>query len=201
VVIYVEGGGNSKALRSECRRGFREFLQKAGFTNRPPAIAACGSRKDAYDSFCIAIENLAPGDNCMLLVDSEAPVSVQSPWTHLANREGDRWKKPELATDDHCHLMVQCMETWFIADKETIVAFFGQGWRENALPRHAHIEQVAKEDLYEALKNATKDCKTKRPYGKGEHSFEILSRIDPAKVSTASPWAKRFLDTLNHIAG
>ena len=38
--------------------------------------------------------------------------------------------------------------------------------------------------------------KTGSPYEKSEHSFVILSRIDPEKVIAASPWAKRFIDEL-----
>jgi hypothetical protein len=200
MVVYVEGGGNSKALRTECRRGFSQFLQKAGFAGRMPRITACGGRRDAFDSFRTALENPASGDTCLLLVDSEAPVTVTSPWDHLAHRPGDQWQKPPQATDDHCHLMVQCMETWFLADRETMLVFFGQGCLESALPRNANIERVPKDDLYVALENATKDCKTKHTYGKGEHSFQLLALIDPAKVSHASPWAKRFLDTLNRLA-
>jgi len=201
MVIYVEGGGDSKMLRTECRRGFNEFLQRAGFKKRMPRIHACGGRQDAYDTFCIAIANLLPGDACMLLVDSEAPITVKSPWEHLHGREGDGWTKPEHASDDHCHLMVQCMESWFLADRETMVGFFGQGCVEHALPRNANIESIAKKDLYDALKNATRNCKTKNAYGKGEHSFQLLAKIDPAMVSGASPWARRFLQILDRMAG
>jgi len=30
VKLFVEGGGDSKALRSECRAAFSSFLQKSG---------------------------------------------------------------------------------------------------------------------------------------------------------------------------
>lgn len=96
--------------------------------------------------------------------------------------------------------MVQVMENWFLADRETLKTFFGQGFRENALPATSRpIEDVAKEDVYSALKQATRDCET--PYGKGEHSFKLLERIDPAKVMAASPWAQRFVDELKKKMG
>jgi hypothetical protein len=50
--LYVEGGGDrNKALQTECRRGFSEFLSKAGLKGRMPRIVACGGRTQTYDSF------------------------------------------------------------------------------------------------------------------------------------------------------
>lgn len=98
--------------------------------------------------------------------------------------------------------MVQCMESWFIADRETLKKFFGQGFRENQLPAPgALLESVDKVRVYEALAKSTKDCKTKAPYGKAEHSFKLLAGIDPGKVTAASPWAKRFVDGLKNKMG
>ena len=76
-----------------------------------PRIVACGSRQDAYQSFCIALEN---GNSAMLLVDSEAPVNAEcmegepeswKPWQHLQSRAGDCWEKPAKASEQECHLM------------------------------------------------------------------------------------------------
>jgi hypothetical protein len=55
---------------------------------------------------------------------------------------------------------------------------------------------MAKPQVYQALANATRDCKTKSSYNKGQHSFKLLGLIDPAKVATAAPWANRFLQSL-----
>ena len=71
VTLYVEGGGDTNALKTACREGFREFITKAGIKGRP-RIVACGTRRDAFESFCTAIDQ---GEAAMLLVDSEAPVS------------------------------------------------------------------------------------------------------------------------------
>jgi hypothetical protein len=50
VRIYVEGGGGqNKALDTQCRRGFREFFRKAGLDLRMPGIVSCGARNGAYD--------------------------------------------------------------------------------------------------------------------------------------------------------
>lgn len=192
--LYVEGGGDSDALRSRCREGFRGFLEKAGFSGRMPRIVACGGRRAAYDRFKTACES---NETAMLLLDSEGLVTVSSPWQHLAQRTGDGFRPPQGATDDHCHLMVVCMESWFLADQDALSRFFGQGFNANALPKNTAIETIAKDDVYSGLHKASANCKTKAPYGKGDHSFKILLLLRPDKIAGASPWAKRFLDTLD----
>lgn len=132
----------------------------------------------------------------MLLVDSEDAVKAfNKPWLHLKNRTGDQWEKPAKASDDDCHFMVECMESWFLADRKTLASFFGNGFKENALPKQQHPEKVKKKTVYEALKKATKDTK-KGVYGKGKHSFKILAQLDPAKVIASCPWAARFVSTV-----
>lgn len=203
VKLYVEGGGDSAALKTACREGFTTFITTAGLKNRP-RVVACGSRRDAFESFCTAIAN---GEAAMLLVDSETPCSDAHqrgddpahwlPWAHLKQRQGDGWEKPEGSADIDCHLMVQVMESWFLTDHGTLQSFFGHGFKENQLPAATRpIEGIAKAEVYQALQDATAGCKTKARYGKGEHSFKLLTRIDPAKVTSASPWAKRFVEEL-----
>jgi len=202
VKLYVEGGGDTAAMKTACREGFTTFVTKAGLKNRP-RIVACGNRRDAFDSFCTAIAN---GEDAMLLVDSEDAVIAQhqqaqpdtwQPWAHLKARIGDAWDQPAGASDTQCHLMVQVMESWFLADREALKAFFGQGFKEDALSAANNVlEGMAKQRVYSALAQATNSCKTKAAYGKGEHSFKLLTKIDPAKVTLASPWAKRFVDEL-----
>jgi len=207
VNLYVEGGGDSNALKTFCRQGFSSFITKAGVKNRP-RVVACGGRRDAYESFCTAIAN---GQQAMLLVDSEAAISSGcqngepenwSPWKHLKQRPGDGWDKPNEAQERDCHLMVQVMECWFLADRESLASFFGQGFKENQLPPTARaIEEISKDDVYRALANATAHCKTRAPYGKGEHSFKLLALVNPASVANASPWAERFITELKKKMG
>lgn len=134
--VYVEGGGNgNKALRAECRRAFREFFQKAGLAGRLPRVVPGGSRKQTYDDFCTAFETLAKDAFAVLLVDSEDAVTEDAgPWTHLKNRRGDRWSRPAGATDEHAHLMVQCMEAWFPSDRDTLSAVFGERLQTGRYP-------------------------------------------------------------------
>ncbi len=194
--IYVEGGGDRRALLAKCRQGFCEFLEKVMPPRRMPRIIACGTRRSAFDRFCTALSHYSE-TFCMLLVDSETAVAAgMGPWAHLKSRTGDGWNKPTGATDDHAHLMVQCMEAWFLADKDCLARYFGQGFNAGALPANPNIEAISKADIYSGLKKATRNTKTKGKYQKGNHSFDILGKIDPQKVRQASPHAERLVNTL-----
>ena len=195
VTVYVEGGGNTRELRQKCRRGFSEFFSRAGLTERMPRIVSCGGRSSAYDKFSTAL-TYAKNENFMvLLVDSEGPVAEDwGAWFCL--RASDKWEQPEGATEDNAHLMVQCMEAWFLADKDLLEKFFGAGFNRNALPARRDVENVLKVDIDRGLNRATRRCKTKGVYRKGRHSFEILAELDTEKVIAASGRAKRLVDTL-----
>lgn len=208
VKIYVEGGGDAAALKTACREGFTSFFEKAGLKDFMPRVVACGGRQDAFESYCTAVQS---GDDAVLLVDSEAPVLAQhqqgdpadwQPWQHLKQRQGDGWDKPVKGVDTDCHLMVQCMESWFLADRATLKKFFGQGFKEKSLPAAGNaIEAVSKVTVYQSLANATKQCKTKEQYGKGEHSFKLLALVNPVTVTAASPWAARLVVQLKTKMG
>ena len=196
--VYVEGGGDgNKALKAECRRAFKSLFEKAGLAGRLPSVHPGGGRKQTYDDFCTAFNNPRNRDFVALLVDSEDPVANGvGPWTHLRNRQEDGWDRPTRATDEHAHLMVQCMEAWFLADRETLAVVFGHGFRPGALPGQQNVERVRKGDVLDGLENAARGCRTRRGYRKGRDSFDILARLDPQRVAEASPHAERLLNTL-----
>ncbi|MDR1657030.1 MAG: DUF4276 family protein [Deltaproteobacteria bacterium] len=168
-LLCVEGGGDSSLLKTHCREGFRKFIKNSSYTGPMPRIAACGNRQAAYDDFTIS---LAQGQKAFLLVDSEDPVAESNqgkPWEHLAAREGDKWTKPTGATDGDCHLMVVCMESWFLSDRETLKKFFGQDFHENSLPSvETPLESIPKAKVYDSLKKATGECAIKNAYSKSE---------------------------------
>lgn len=129
------------------------------------------------------------------MIDSEAPVTTQNKWQHVYLRQGDNWQKPDNATEDHLHFMVECMETWFMADKKTLANYYGKDFKEGALPQNSNIEDISKSSLLNSLENATKNT-TKGKYGKGGHYFDILSQIDAKKVIDNSVYAKRLYEHL-----
>ncbi len=198
ITIYIEGGGDQKRLKTECRKAFSRFFEKAGFKGHMPRLVACGSRQNAFDDFCIAMnsptnENEVP----FLLVDAEAPVKEahkNQPWDHL--KERDKWDSPDDVSNCQLLLMVQVMESWFLADSSALEIFFGRGFNSKALPRQPDIESISKKDVFQGLEAATRHTQ-KGKYGKGAHSFKILERIDPKRVAAASPWASQLLDSLS----
>ena len=194
VTVYVEGGGSVRATKKRCRQGFSALFRKAGLSGRMPRIFAAGGRDDAWRDFRTALAGARENDFIVLLVDSEGPVADGGrPWVHL--REQDRWNRPDGAAEENAHLMVQCMESWFLADMDALAAFFGDGFNRGALPRRPDIENVSKRDVDYGLKRATHPS-GKGEYHKGRHSFEILATVDPGRVVDASPHAKRLIDTL-----
>ena len=91
--------------------------------------------------------------------------------------------------------MVQIMESWFLADRQALQDFYGDGFRPKALPGNPKIEQVPKQDVLNGLERAAQSTR-QRGYSKGRHSFSILATLDPTKVRAASPYANRFIQAL-----
>ena len=129
VKVYVEGGGeHNKALQTECRRGFSKFLHRAGLRDRMPRVVVCGGRQRAYESFRTAQENRGTDEFPILLVDSEGPVVQTISWEHVRLLPGDRWQRPQGASDEQINFMVQAMEAWFHADRDALGRYYGQGF-------------------------------------------------------------------------
>ena len=190
VRVFVEGGGHNNELSRSCRRGFAQFFRNAGLAGYMPRVIACGSREDAYDRFRAELHK---DSTVLLLVDAEAPVTAQRPWQHL--KQSDGWTVPPGASDDQCHLMVEAMESWFLADRDALRVFYGRGFQPQRLPANPSIEKIPKQDIFSGLENATQNT-GKGAYKKGTDSYEMLGRLDPAKVRAASPYADRFINAL-----
>ncbi len=195
VRLYVEGGGSSRSQQRGLRKAFTRYIEKAGLLGNMPRVIACGGRDSAYDDFKTCHDGGVA--TAILLVDSEGPVKASTPWAHLNQRDG--WRLPSGVTDDQCHLMVQIMESWFMADREALADFYGQGFRPNAIPQWRNIETVAKQDVLDTLNRAASGAR-KGGYHKGRHGFAILGRLDPNKVADVSPHAKRFIDSLKKLS-
>ena len=91
--------------------------------------------------------------------------------------------------------MVQCMETWFLADKATLAQYYGNGFKQSALPPNPTIEVISRKDVFEGLVRATAATR-KGQYHKTRHAFDILERLDPEAVRQQSPHAAALFATL-----
>lgn len=194
VKLYVEGGAKGK-LAGKCREGFSKLIGKACPNRAKPTIVSCGSRENAWDRFQTALKNAKGGIHPILLVDSEGPVNAETAWEHLKQQDG--WQKPSNAQSDQAHLMVQCMETWLVADRDNLRNYYKGELNENPLPNATNLEEVDKNTVISALKDATRQCK-KGPYSKGRHSFDLLAGADPEKLKKALPHFQTLCDTLQN---
>ena len=178
--IFLEGGASgphSKALNTECRKGFRELLGKCGF-ERMPALLACRGRANAFRDFKKLLNRQSEAGFVALWVDSEDPVeNIEKTWAHLKNRLGDNWTKPRRATDEQVLLMTTCMETLIAADRIALQMHYGPKLNESALPPLVNLESRHRDEVHDRLEKVTGKCPNK--YTKGKRSFEILAKLNP----------------------
>jgi hypothetical protein len=200
--IYIEGGGEGQLLDTLFRQGWTAFFRSAGLEGRMPRVVRGQGRARTIDLFVTAVRNPRPGELPLLLVDSEGPFEADTVWKHLeseASKSKKKWQRPVGAVNDQAFLMVQVMETWFLADRDLLRRYFGSSLRENALPAWPSLEGVPKEDVLDALRSAT--AARSFPYSKGKVSFKLLAELNPQKVEAACPNARRLLDRLRNLEG
>ncbi len=193
VHVFIEGGGDQDKTVTACKKAFRLFFEKALGDAPSPRLSACGSRDDAFRDFRRKVEQDRE-TFAVLLVDSEDPVTEgASTWGHLQRRDG--WTSSVNIASDQVHLMVECMEAWFLADRQILIDHYGRDFRANSLPRNPNPEQISKRDLMDGLSRATRDT-TKGEYHKTRYGFPILEKLDPAAVRARCPHADALLSLL-----
>jgi hypothetical protein len=194
--LYIEGAWY-KASHSRLRQAFRTFLRELDERAKHRGIKLTPEtfrdRRRTFDAFKLALEDHTDAF-IVLLVDSEGPVTADGPWRHLKQNPGDKWDNPGCE-DKNCHLMVQTMEAWFVADRAKLEEYFGRGFHAKSLPQSMNVEEIPKDRLEETLKSATRNTK-KGPYHKGRDSAAILALIRPSLVQEKAPHCKRLFDTL-----
>ena len=200
--MYVEGGGN-KATNSDCRKAFQTLLTEAGFRGRLPRVSPCGSRNEALDDFLTALNNSTGDDYPILLVDSEDLVrdanqpdsDPSGAWRHLAERDG--WVRPNAADDEQAQLMVTATETWLLADRQALSAYF-PNMSVNILPADNALEDRRRQDVLHGLQSATRPS-SKGEYSKGRDSFALLAQVNPDALKSRLPHFRRFVETLEAL--
>lgn len=185
--LYIEGsrtGPDSKEQQIRCREGFRKLFEKCELKGRMPRLSACGSRNDAFKDFKTAHAQRKTGEYIALLVDSEDPVAeIEETWSHLKRR--DQWEMPAGAADDQVLLMTMCTETWIVADRSALVAYFDQDFRPNHLPALTDLEGRDRHEVQDALIRASRDCKS--AYKKGNRTFDLVGLLGPNELERYLP--------------
>jgi hypothetical protein len=123
----------------------------------------------------------------IMLIDSEGPDDGKL-FSQLRQQTN-----LEPSVEDSVFWMVQLMEAWFLADTAALSSFYGQGFREAALPGNPKVEEVPKQDVLAGLKRAT-ETTTKGDYHKTRHAPRLLELIDPEVVRRVSPNCRRLFE-------
>lgn len=106
----------------------------------------------------------------------------------------DGWERPGVA-DEQCHLMVQMMEAWIVADIDAIESYYGTGFRRHAVPARNDVEAIDKATLERSLEDATRYTR-KGLYHKIRHGSALLCRINPETVRSKAPHCDTLFATL-----
>jgi hypothetical protein len=195
VKIHAEGGGDGQLNDTLFREGWASFFRAAGLAGRMPRVVRGKGREQTIANFLRALDEPEPDTLPLLLVDSEGPVPAgKAAWEYL--RESGTLHVP-AAAGPQVFLMVQLMETWFLADRDLLRRYFGAALRENALRAWPDLEAVPKQTVLETLHRAT--ANTSIRYEKGKVSFALLKQLDPARVEAACPRARAFLEHLRTL--
>ena len=181
VRIYFEGD-------DQLREGFRAFFGEliAGGLHLKLIAGGAGSRTIA--DFQLALKKHADELN-VLLIDSEGPFherlfeeKCQTQGIAPGHKKKVFW-------------MVQCMESWFLADHAALQECFGRDLRESALRGNPRIEEIPKADVLGRLKAATQG-----KYHKTRHAPALLKMIDSERVKQASEQCRRLFADLPNLA-
>jgi len=197
------------ALKQSFHRFFKQFMAQS------PEVTPKGSGGKALSRFSGAAQH-SNVEVPLLLIDSEgpAPHPDEMSFKQFLSRKGQRSKNKRLLADireGQIFLMVQCMEAWFLADKDGLANYYRRGGNQfdpSNLPPFGNesIENVDKDIIFERITEALQKAdrhkpKEKRRSYEHRHGFEILGYIDPHKVVAASPHAKRLFDALTQLSG
>ena len=203
ITLYVEGGGHGRDGKAALRQGFDILLAKQKLRARDRQwrwrLTMCGSRSEAYRAFTHAVKDRLAGV-VGLLVDSEGPVFDASPGgrvTHLAGRDG--WDLAG-APADSVHLMIQCMETWLVADAAALAAVYGQGFQARSLSSRRDLDGESKADVLASLDRATRRT-ARAGYGKIRDASAVLGKSSPETIAARCPSFAVFRSWLDEAIG
>lgn len=193
ITIYLEGGGHGGEGRRRLGRAMEVFLRKV--TQRKLRVFPLGGRSEVIRQFR---KHASTEEVRLLLVDSEQPVQAATPAgyaRHLAS-EGGLLPEPH----DHLHLMIQCMESWLIADRDAWERLYGPD-AARALPGTCETDDLEKRDVLSAVQRALELGSRHGRYRKLEDGPKVLERLDPNAVARRSRSFRALRDWLTSHDG
>ncbi len=199
IKLYVEGGGKGSHKRAtiKLQQGFDAFFRDLKNAAREKKISfkiiPSSNTQTTYEDFLISVRN-SPQSFNLLLVDSDEAVAEDETACDFLQKKYRKWKLKTIK-DEQCHLMVQIMESWFLADIDALKSFYGKEFKENAIPKIKNVEAIAKDKVEKSLATATAKTQ-KAEYHKIEHGAKILELVNPQKVRQAAPHCERLFETI-----
>ncbi len=196
--IFIEGGskGQDRFSSQKLRIGFASFLSELVAEAREKKIRfninICGSTDQTFRIFQSANEKANNSFLCFL-VDSDKPLEDDDTPKSFLQRE--KTLNFENVKDEQCHLMVQIMESWFLADIETLKNFYGQHFKHNAMPKQNNVEKIAKLEVENFLDKATNET-SKGKYHKIRHGADLLGKIKTSEVREKAEHCRRLFETI-----
>lgn len=200
--IYVEGDtqktnkNSSISLREGFHNFFTELIDKAREREIKFRIITCGSKFHTFKDFLAGVA-VHTDSFVSFLIDSDEEIGENESVKAFLQRQNATWHLSSV-NDEQCHLMVWIMESWFLADREVLSAYYGQGFNAAALAQNPKIEKISKTDVIGGLEKATRNT-SKGIYHKIRHGSELLARIDSRKVREASSHCEKLFLTISDV--
>jgi hypothetical protein len=205
ILVYIEGeggggyAGKRKFLDGEFRKAWKQFLQPLATlaygqgVTRFQCIPGRGGANTA-DRFAKPLAQHA-GALRILLIDSEKPVKdVAKPWKVLEQ------ECPVWADDKNCYLMVQCLETWLLADADSLRTYYNRNkktFQDNKLKAWGDLEAIPRKTLQNALEEATAECSNPYTHADGNLLIAIVQRDKLLKLNSVARLFEHFKDKIN----
>ncbi len=188
VWVYLEG---HKSLRPGFSALFKRAIGEQG--DSPVRIRPVPGGAQAIKYFMNALRTKPDALN-LLLRDCEG---LDGSCSLESLRSRSDWKPPKgiKINDSQVFWMVEIMESWFIADRDALSAYYGAKFQAAKLPRNPKVEEIPKRDVLSGLKTASKRTQ-KGPYHKTRHAPDLLRQVDPSKIEKVAPAARRLFDGL-----
>jgi hypothetical protein len=179
--IYFEG---KATLTSGFESFFTELRTAARVARSTIQFVAA---KDGIGAYRKASRTHAQAWN-ILLKDSEQPMPTNA--LRLCERHGIN---PEFV--DRAFWMVELMETWFLADRDTLASYYGDGFLANAIGETADVEQVSKAQVLDRLKRATTKT-SKGEYDKVKYAPYLLEKLDSNRVRLRAEHCRQLFESV-----
>lgn len=180
VKIYIEGEGGGKEgarrkhLDGEFRRCWTQFLGElkpnkgCGFQ-----VVAGGGGGQTVDDMLNGQRKSGFRELRVALIDSERTVAdISKSWAAV------EMQKPDGYEDHHLFLMVQCLESWLLADVDGVAKYFhskGRTFRKSKVPKWPNAEQQPKGEIFKALEAATDGGWTSKQHAEANQIIAMVS--------------------------